>query len=384
MSKKGHKSSTEEVVDMPVSDVRLCPECGAPDQIIANNKWLNSGVIVLNRDETQRQILVESENLDPLFFGIGEIIGMPIDRQVIDVCRRSTRNLVGELVPQQVKDLINKREIDLEPIIMGLTDVMITASQIVGFGKFEHVAHRYERDGQDYFINRCFHPYSLPLSRGNLAGTIEGIYKTQTGVEIEEIGPDVYEMTALASGHALELEERLKLRPYIQRGGDIELERCSACGSPAALSSFHWDLEGGIITNESTGRRMTMMAPAVLEAVFEELEVELGDIIPQAVVEAQRRFILGGAYSIDEISDEGDFRTQLAVRGYGDLREIYLGSDGLDLRIDNAAAPLMIVGLAQGLFETALAMDSDAEWKISPEGDLEVGITPRGTLKSLA
>jgi hypothetical protein len=151
----------------------------------------------------------------------------------------------------------------------------------------------------------------------------------------------------------------------------------STCGGPAALSSFHWDLEEGIITNQSTGRRMTMMAPEALEAVFRELEAELGDIIPKAVVEAQRRFIMAGAYSIDEISDEGDFRTQLAVRGYGNLRHIYLGEDGLDLRIDNAAAPLMIVGLAQALFEMALAVDSDAEWQISEEGDLEVKITPQ-------
>jgi hypothetical protein len=362
---------------MPVSAIKLCTECGAPDQIINNHEWLNSGVIVLERDETQREILVESENLDPLFYGISDVIGASIERQVIDVCRRSTSNLVSELVPQEVKDLINKRETDLEPVIMGLTDVMMTASQLVGFGKFEHIAHRYEADGKDYFTNRCYHPYSNLLNQGNLAGTIEGIYDTEVRVEIREVGPDVYEMTALATGHAPELEERMQLKPYVHRDGDIELERCSTCGGPASLSSFRWNLEEGIITNETTGRRMTLMAPAVLEAVFEELEKELGDIVPRAVVEAQRRFIKTGAYSIDEISDEGDFRTQLAVRGYGNLRNIYLGKDGLSLRIDNAAAPLMIVGLAQALFEMALDVESKAEWEISEEGDLELKITPR-------
>jgi hypothetical protein len=362
---------------MPVSAINLCLECGAPDQIVNNHRWLNSGVIVWERDETQREILVESENLDPLFYGIGEVIGVPIERQVIDVCRRSTSNLVKDMVPQEVKDLIMKREIDLQAVILGITDVMITASQLVGFGKFKHVAHRYMADGKDYFTNRCYHPYSILLSRGNLEGTIEGIYDTQTGVESVEVGPDVYEMTARATGHAVELEERLRLKPYVHRDGDIELERCSTCGGPAALASFRWDLEEGIITNERTGRRMTMMAPDVLEAVFEELEKELGDIVPRAVVEAQRRFIKAGAYSIDEISDEGDFRTQLAVRGYGNLRHIYLGEDGLTLRIDNAAAPLMIVGLAQALFEMALDVGSNADWQISDEGDLEVKITPQ-------
>lgn len=303
---------------------------------------------------------------------------MPIERQVIDVCRRSTRNLVKDLVPQQVKDIINKRETDLEPIIMGLTDYMMTASQMVRFGKFEHVAHRYKGDGRDHFMNRCYHPYSILLSRGNLAGTIEGIYDTETGVESREVAPGVYEMIAHSTGHAVELGERLRLRPYIHRDGDIELERCSTCGSPAGLSSFEWSLEEGIITNLSTGRRMALMGPDVLEAVFSELEVELGDVIPHAVVEAQRRFIKAEAYSIDEISDESDFRTQLAVRGYGNLRGIYLGVDGLNMRIDNAAAPLMILGLAQALLEMAFATESKAAWEISQEGDLEVRITPRG------
>ena len=363
---------------MSVSAINLCAECGAPDQLINNHIWQNSGVIVFTRDETQREILVESENLDPLFQGIAEVIGLPIERQVIDVCRRSTRNLVRELVPQVVRELFTREDVDLEPVIFGITDIMFTASQLVGFGKFEHITHHYEPGGDNYFVNHCMHPYSLLLNRGNLAGTVEGVYDCEAGVESREIEPGVYELTASFSSHCEELEERLKLRPYVHRNGDIELERCSTCGGPAALSSFRWDLEEGVITNESTGRRITVMSPDVLEAVFDELEAELGDTIPRAVVEAQRRFIKSGGYSIDEISDEGDFRTQLAVRGYGNLRGIYLGRDGLNLSIDNAAAPLMIVGLAQGLFEIALDVESDAEWEISEEGDLEVKITPKG------
>lgn len=361
---------------MPVSGIKLCRECGAPEQIVDTHKWLNSGVIVLKRDETQRQIILESENLDPLFHGIGEVIGLPIDRQVIDVCRRSTSRLVGEMVSRHFKDLMEKREVDLDPVIVALADIMMAASQVMGFGRFEYVDHRFKGDDQDYMINRCYHPYSLLLSRGNLAGTIEGIYDKETGVEIEEESPGIYKMTARAVGHAKELEERLRLRPYVHRGGGIELERCAACGGPSALSSFRWNAEQGIIINQATRRRMAVMAPAVLEAVFEELEEELGDTVPKAVVEAQRRFVRGGAYSIDEVSDEDDFRTQLAVRGYGGLRSIYLESDGLSMRIDNAAAPLMIVGLAQALFEMALATASHAEWEISEEGDLEVRVTP--------
>jgi hypothetical protein len=124
-------------------------------------------------------------------------------------------------VPQEVKDLIVGWEIDLEPVITGLTDVMITASQLQGWGKFEHIAHRYEKDGQDFFKNRCVRPYSDLLNRGNLAGTIEAIYDTQAGVESEEVASGVYEMTARLTGHSKELEERLKLRPYRDDPGPL-------------------------------------------------------------------------------------------------------------------------------------------------------------------
>jgi hypothetical protein len=378
-SKNGLQTeSDEEVGYMPVSDLVICPECGVPEQMVESYIWLNSGVMVAKTDQAQRLILVESENLDPLFEGISEVIGLPIERQVIDVCRRGTANFVKDMVPREVKDLIIKREIDLEPIIIGLTDVMMTTSQVMGFGKFEFMGYRYEQDENDYLTNRCAHPYSVPLSRGNLAGTIEGLYDTEATVESREVAPDVYEQTAHFGRHSKALEERLKLTPYRHREGDVELARCSSCGGPTALTSFEWIPEDGIIRSKSTGRRLAVVSPYVLEAVFDELEVEVGETMPRAIVEAQRRFIKSSSYSIDEISDEEEFRTQLAVRGCGNLRNIHVGKDGISLRIDNAATHLMVVGMVQGLFEAAFDVESNVEWNISEDRDLEVNVTPKG------
>lgn len=81
---------------MPIENVTPCPECGVPTQLVERHFWLNSGVIVVDTDQTLRQILVESENLDPLFEGIAEVIGMSVERQVIDVARRGMRNRVKD------------------------------------------------------------------------------------------------------------------------------------------------------------------------------------------------------------------------------------------------------------------------------------------------
>jgi hypothetical protein len=207
-----------------IDNITQCPQCGVPEQLVLSHTWLNSGVMVTAMNQEQRQILVESENLDPLFEGISEVIGLPIEKHVTDIGRRATSNVVKDMVTQEIKDIIIKGEIDLHPIIMGLTDVMMTTSQLMGFGKFEFVGYRYELDQNDYFTNRVTKPYSVPLSRGNLAGTLEGIYDKETTVQSRMVAPDVYEQTAHLGAHSRELEERLKLRPYHHRDGDIELE----------------------------------------------------------------------------------------------------------------------------------------------------------------
>jgi hypothetical protein len=80
---------------------------------------------------------------------------------------------------------------------------------------------------------------------------------------------------------------------------------------------------------------MAMIGPHELEPVFRGLEEELGDTIPRAVVEAQRRFSSSGFYDHEVVLDEGDFRKQLALRGLGNLRSLEASKRGLNMLLDN-------------------------------------------------
>ena len=122
---------------------------------------------------------------------------------------------------------------------------------------------------------------------------------------------------------------------------------------------------------------MAIIHPSVLDPVFEELESELGDEIPKVVVEAQRQITQSGFYSVAEIIDADQFRTQLALRGIGNLKNMVMGLNGLRLTLDNACLHLMVVGMAQGLFELAYDTPSTVEWELSAEGDLEVEVVPK-------
>ena len=120
-----------------------------------------------------------------------------------------------------------------------------------------------------------------------------------------------------------------------------------------------------------------MVGPSMLDPIFEELESELGRDIPRAIVEAQRRFVRTGFFSIDVLSDEGDFRTHLALRGLGNLKEIEIGKKGMLVNADNTVAHLMVVGLIQGIFDMEFDVDSHVEWELSEDGNLTVEVTPR-------
>ncbi len=234
-----------------------------------------------------------------------------------------------------------------------------------------------EAHAGDHVTLRIADPYCIAPVAGVFNGATEAVVDLPFNADYQEIEPGVFDIKVSVGEHALEDEERLKALEYHHREGDVELELCPTCGMPKALSAYKWDESKGTITDTRKGRRMVGVGPYVMDPLFEELENELGEAIPRAVVESQRRFVKTGFYSVDEVRDSDDFRAQLALKGMGNLRELKMGPGGLSMRIECADCYLMMVGLAQGIFETAFDMNSDVEWELSGEGDPEVRVTPK-------
>jgi hypothetical protein len=358
-----------------MSEVPCCAECGVPTQIIEGHSWLNSGVIVLNIDPMLRMAFVECENFDPLFEGIERLMGVSIERFLIDSERKGTRDYFSPMLPQEVKDMLKRNELPMDPLI----EATLVTNRVNGLGRHELVGflHEVEDHRNDYITTRCYQPYSLPLACGDLAGASESAIEVEHGdVTHKEVAPGVYEITAKPSAIPKGLVGRLERKQYHHREGDIELERCSLCGGPAALATYKWDLEQGIIRSTVNRRRVGIFHPSVLDPLFEELEEELGEAIPAAVIEAQKSFVKTGFYAVDEIEDEKEFRKQLALRGIGNLRKLEKSKKGWSMRLDNACLHLMVVGMMQALFEMDSGQDSQVEWQLSAEDDLEIEITP--------
>ena len=350
----------------------LCEECSTPLVFTAEHQWLNNGDIVQKRDHRHRLVFLESENLDPLFRGIEQIIGMPVDNIIINCVRRTLLTYMRLFVSDNVRERIHNKEISPKVI----DDSFREGALPTGFGRYEFVDMRYEGDEDDFFTVSVTEPFSLPMCVAAHNAAMEAILGYDHGVVYLDLGQDIYNITAFPSPHPDEFKGRLDMPRYEHNNGDFELKRCPSCGGPRALTWYMWHMNRGIIYNEMNRRRMAMMSPSELEPIFAELEKELGDTIPRVVVEAQRRFTRTGFYSMSDVTDAGDFRSQLALRGLGNLKHLEVRRKGVRMLVENACLPLLIVGMMQGVFETAFDLDSNAEWSHSGEGTLELHITP--------
>lgn len=355
-----------------MSILRPCEECGVPLVVRDEYLWLDNGDIVHKRDQRDRIIFCECENLDPLFAGIENIIGSSIEHIVLDCIRRTYRSYCKLFLPGNVDDMVRKGQIDAKSLDDGFMELAIP----MGVGRFRFVDMRLKWDDGDFYTVSISEPHSLLMCAACHCGAMEAILGCDQWIEYAEVEPGIFNLTAFPSPHPQALKGRLRLERYAHSKGDLELERCKTCGAPKALSENRWYLDRGIIVNQITKRRMAVMGPSQIDPIFQELEYELGDTIPRVVVEAQRRFTLNGFYTMSDYPNVEEFRAGLALRGLGNLRKLEIKRTGMRMRMENVVLPLMIVGMMQGIFDAALNTDSTVDWECSPEGDLELEVKP--------
>jgi len=373
-----------------VAGIEVCEECGVPLMISSGLKWENNGIISVAMSSSGRVVFYESGNIDDLFRGIVELVGMPIEHIVIESRRRETRRYIEKLYMANLKE-----EVDLarngmkekglprdsavwQKLLEVAREINVNINNIGRINGSGDICLGGGWDTGEEFPWRTQvirNPYSLMLYAGDMLGSVEAIEDIDQWVEYREIQEGAYEMTAVPGEHPIALKGRLQRRKYDFKPGDIVYERCRGCGLPDEVKRCDWNLEKGIITDSETGRRMAMFGPSGLEAVLDDLEAELGEAIPEAVIKAQKDYVKGYVGEEDWKQDALSFRRLIASRGLGNLARFEGDRTSLSVTIENSCLHLLMVGIAQAMVEMVYGVDDSAcAWELSENGDLNITI----------
>lgn len=374
--------------------METCGKCGVPTIISSGLRWGPNGVISLADSPGNRMVFFECENIDPMFEGVEQLIGVPIERMVIESRARETKRFIERAfpLPEEIRRVLAGLGQDSEGTAGGapemkdlvLRSIRVATESIIDVASAYGYGHQAPSElwdtGGDFpwRVQLVTDPYSLMFICADNQGSVEATEGTSMGVRYERVGENRYRIEVFPEEHPLELKERLKRKRYEFKPGEIAWERCEECGVPLEVAARRWDLDRGTITEPSTGRRFAIFGPAAADAIFDDLESELGDEIPAAVVEAQRRYIRG-AWSGDEWKREGaTFQRMLAARGLGNLVEFEGDSSGLSVTVQNACYHLPMVGTMQALVELTYEVESSTcEWQLSDDGDLRITVRVR-------
>ncbi|MBC7247999.1 MAG: hypothetical protein H5T73_09500 [Actinobacteria bacterium] len=355
--------------------VRTCGECGVPLMIGGQHTWHGNGVIRQTRDPDHRMVFFESENIDRVFHKIEEIIGVSVERIVVESQRRSTREYLEKQFPLAVRRALYL----LQPALIAKR--MAGIASVYGYGHVEVEEVRSSplrrlRKKDDYLVMTIKYPYSIYRYCGDNLGGMEAVTGRACSVTWERLDEDTCRLQLTVGRHPVELEERLARRKYAYREGEVRVEKCPACGVPRVVARCVWDLENGTITDPTTGRRMALFGPASLDAAFHELESELGETIPETVIEAQRRFVKEAFHRGDWRAYTPSLEELVAARGLGMLAAFEVDERHLSLTICNSCLHLWMVGLAQGIFEMETGRESTTRaWSLAPDGELTVRVS---------
>ena len=349
--------------------MKVCRECGVPFAVSKEHVWNENGVITQAKDPDHRMVFYESDNLDTLFRSIEDIIGLPIEHIVIESKRREVKEYVENLLSPLARKVA--RHVGLGAMIRKLSRI----GKAFGYGNVRLSDKRVRFDDDDYVSMVISNPHSILFYCGENLGAWEAIDGRQSRVKYEEMMENTYEVTNYIGEHAIELSERLASRAYAFKPGEIEFDRCSKCGVPMDVARCRWNLELGTIIDPDSGRRMAVFGPAGFEAVTDDLELELGEAIPEAVIEAQRRYTKDVMITEALPREGGDFQNMFFMRGLGNLVHLEFGEEGATAVIENSCMHLIMVGLVQGIFEAIFDYDKSAyEWDLKDDGDLTVEI----------
>ncbi|MBN2025899.1 MAG: hypothetical protein JW854_03995 [Actinobacteria bacterium] len=350
-----------------MAGTKVCPYCGVPKEFSKENTWNSDGTITQTKNPDHRVLFYEAEGMNRMLANLEQLVGVLIDRIVIEGKRKSTYNYLQGMFSGIklliVKALLRRR----------VYETISARGAMLGYGHYELL----DLKAGEFIKVFGRNIYSRTLFSGDIAAVFNLVEGIPAGLEFEE--KDGGTVITVVPGEELEEEiaTRLERKVLMPTPGDIAYDRCPKCGIPLEFKDYTWDLEAGTITDDNTGRRMAILGSEGIESVFRELEAELGEEISRTIIEAQRIYVVETLH-LEEVQQHPDYLVrQLALRGMGNVVSFDISEGGIQATVENALPHLLVVGLLQGIFELFSGKGSDLSYDYNDRGTLTLNAKTR-------
>jgi len=350
-----------------MSGAQVCKSCGIPRRTSRSLTWSSNGTITEARNPDHRMVFADVDGLGELFANIEGLIGISIQSIITESKAKATGDFTKELIRGWKGAVVRRAGLGIVINKMG------GVAKSFGYGDVEILDVDWKENRIDF---RLHDPYSVPLMCGDLRGATEAVKDVIGTVEPEQEDEHTWIVRGRLSPPPSGMEERLAAAPVELKPGDVKYEVCPTCGVPLGISGFDWDVDRGIIRNQETGVRYAFVGPGGIQAIFDELASELGETIPETVIEAQRMRVASQDYEAWGKFGYGEFREMIAILGFGNMVSFEASGGTYSATIENPALPLMIVGTALGALESMTGKKGTAEWSIEADRDLKISVRP--------
>lgn len=353
--------------------MKRCKSCGTPDTFGRRIIWTDGGTIIAERAPTLRLFFIEIDELLNLLSFLSELLGVPIDNILIASERPIGRELVESIFSQRMARMTRSIPdvFHLRLFVNAVFTRIADYARTMGYGSITLI----DYEGSRRTLVRVRNPHSLPLIIGDCVGAFQVLLGINTAATWKkENGTTLIEFK--------ETEEQTYNIPINRAGfipGEVDFPRCSNCGVPLPVSEhFEWDMLNGIITNHRTAYREAFLSVEGINAIFEEMEKELGEEVPLMVAQRQAE-LMRERMSKRNLEEEGGILglfEELKLRGMGNPVEVEEIGKQLKVKVENPFNDALVAGRIAGYYEAVEKVKSRTTWVSSEEGYLVIGVEP--------
>lgn len=354
-----------------------CGKCGFPYLVSLVNRWNSDGTMTQRLRRSYRIVIFPTEFLHGLFSNIEARLGLSIEHLAFEAQLNASKMLFLSVPGSRLlsRPAFAKRI---------CVDQFNRLAMLTGMGLSKTIEYEPGRIG----IARMTNPFQLQLMAANVVGAFEFLERCPFEYSWEEESSNVFVITVRPSPDKPEIAERLKLEFPPRLPGDLKFDRCPRCHVPLAVTYLKWKENEGTIIDTRTGARFMVSDGHMFNAVFRELEKELGEEVNLMLVDAQREWtarhveLLGlspGDEALDGDELKGAYRRYLdtlPAYGQGNPVNLELLSPGVRVEILNPYQKFILAGTLQGLYEALEKTGSAVEWKERIPGAVTYTVRP--------